>query len=134
MIQHINDRLNKWAAWVATGRKVVGLGYPSQAPYMRLTPSSNSLRAPIENEEAWEIEQAIQRLDRQLRDAVEQYYLRAGTAETHAKALCICRDTLYVRIHSAHNAIMEWLQVGDEDVPVKNVFTSSDTLCTKQVR
>jgi DNA-directed RNA polymerase specialized sigma24 family protein len=119
MILHINDKINKWAAWVASGRKVVGLGYPSQAPYMRFTPSSHSLRDPIENEEAWEIEKAIHRLDQQHRDAVEQFYLRAGTAETHAKALHICRDTLYARIHSAHIRIMEWLQVGDEDMEQK---------------
>lgn len=116
MILHINAKLKVWADWVAGGRKVVGLGYPSQVSFMRLTPSSTSLRAPIENEEALEIEQAVHRLDRQLRDVVEQFYLRAGTPDSHAKALCICRDTLYVRLHTAHSRILEWLQVGDEEI------------------
>lgn len=134
MILHINAKLNCWADWVAGGRKVVGLGYPSQCAFMRLTPNSGTLRAPIENETAWEIEQAVHRLDARLRDVVEQFYLRAGTADSHAKALCICRDTMYVRLHDAHVRIMEWLQVGDDDVLQKNSLTDSDTFATKHIR
>jgi hypothetical protein len=134
MILHINSKLNCWAEWVASGRKVVGLGYPSQCAFMRLTPNGGTLRAPIENEQAWEIEQAIHRLDRQLRDVVDQFYLRAGTAETHAKALNICKDTLYVRLHASHVRIMEWLQVGDEEADVKKVLTSSDAFTINAIR
>lgn len=130
MILHINDRLNVWAAWVASGRKIVGLGYPSQCAFQRLTPTSTSLHAPLENEQAWEIEQSVHRLDSHLRDVVEQFYLRAGTAESHAKALRICRDTLYVRLHMAHTRIMEWLQVGDEE---NECLTRSDTFATKRI-
>ena len=134
MIPFINAKLNVWADWVVTGRKVVGLGYPSQCAFTRLTPSSTGWRSPIENEEAWEVEQAVHRLDAKLRDVVEQFYLRAGTAESHAKALSICRDTLYVRIHQAHVRIMEWLQVGDEDESITNRLTASDTLSIKALR
>lgn len=133
MIQHINDRLNVWADWVASGRKVVGLGYPSQVAFVRLTPSSAGLRAPIENEQAWEMEQAVHRLDCNLRAVVDQFYLRAGSAESHARALHICRDTLYVRLHMAHTRIMEWLQVGDEEFE-SECLTRSDSFATKQVR
>lgn len=131
MILHINAKLNVWADWVARGRKVVGLGYPSQVAFLRLTPSSASLRAPIENEQAWQIDQAVRRLDANLRDVVDQFYLRAGTAESHAKALRICRDTMYVRLHMAHTRIMEWLQVGDDE---ENCLTRSDTSAIKQLR
>jgi DNA-directed RNA polymerase specialized sigma24 family protein len=134
MILYINAKLNTWSDWVASGRKVVGLGYPSQVAFMRLTPSSNSLREPILNEEAWEIEQAVQRLDAQLREVVDQFYLHAGTAESHAKALHICRDTLYSRLHAAHLRIMDWLQVGDDEYVQKKFLTCSDTLATKHVR
>lgn len=133
MILHINAKLNTWAQWVATGRKVIGLGYPGQSAFTRLTPSSGSLRAPIENEIAWEVEQAIHRLDQPLRDTVEQFYLRAGTAETHAKALHICRDTLYVRIHNAHIRIMEWLQMGDDDCLPNTCLTHSDRIHIKRI-
>jgi DNA-directed RNA polymerase specialized sigma24 family protein len=131
MILHINSKLNMWADWVTTGRKVVGLGYPSQVAFMRLTPCSNRLRAPIENETAWEIERAIHQLTPCLRDTIHQFYLQAGTVDTHAKALGIHRDTVYTRIHCAHLRIMEWLQVGDED---KNHLTQSDAFATKHVR
>lgn len=129
MILHINAKLNMWADWVASGRKVVGLGYPSQVAFTRLTPCSTSLRAPIENEQAWEIEQAVHRLDSQLRDVVEQFYLRAGTAESHAKALCICKVTMYARLHMAHTRIMEWMQVGDDE----ECLTRLNTFGTKQL-
>lgn len=134
MILHINAKLNVWADWVAGGRKVGGLGYPSKVSFMRLTPGDGSLRSPIENETAWEIEQAVHRLDQQLRDVVDQFYLCAGTADTHAKELRICRDTLYVRLHAAHVRIMEWIQVGDEERNEKMRLTSSDTLATKRIR
>lgn len=131
MILHINDKLNVWAAWVATGRKVRGLGYPSQVAFMRLTPSSHSLQAPIMNDEACEIDAAVCALEHQLREVIDQFYLHAGTAETHAKALRICRDTLYVRLHQAHVRIMERLQIGDDD---SEGLTRSDTYAIKHVR
>ncbi len=134
MILHINEKLNVWADWVATGRRVRGLGYPSQVAFMRLTPSSNTLRMPVENETAWEIERAVHALDRQLREVVEQFYLRAGTAETHAKALRICRDTLYVRLHNAHVKIMEAMQLADDLAELKKCLTASDRIATKHVR
>lgn len=47
MILHINDKLNMWSEWVARGRRVHGLGYPSQVAFMRLTPCSNHCAAPM---------------------------------------------------------------------------------------
>ncbi len=114
MIRHINDKLNLWAEWVSSGRRVHGLGYPSQCAFSRLTPSASGWHSPIINTEACEIDRGVCRLDRPLRDVVEQFYLRAGTAESHAKDLRICRDTLYARLHMAHVRIMDYLQVGDE--------------------
>lgn len=131
MILHINDKLNTWADWVATGRRVQGLGYPSQVAFMRLTQSSKTIRAPVENETAWEIERAVHALDRQLREVVEQFYLRAGTAETHAKALRICVKTLYNRLHQAHVSIMCHLHGMDDR---KEVLTNLQCLATKHVR
>jgi DNA-directed RNA polymerase specialized sigma24 family protein len=130
MIPHINDRLNDWASWVASGRKVVGLGYPSQCAFQRLTPSGSNLRAPIENEYAWEIERAVHDLDANLRDVVEQFYLHAGTVDSQAKALRICRDTLYVRLHMAHTKIMDWLQCADDD---RGRLTASDRFATNRL-
>lgn len=130
MILHINAKLNIWAGWVASGRKVVGLGYPSQCAFTRVG-IPGALRDPSVNEQAWEIEQAVHRLDDNLRAVVEQFYLRAGTADSHAKELRICRDTMYVRLHMAHTRIMEWMQVGDDDEQFR--LTRSDTFGTKQL-
>jgi len=129
MISHINDKLNIWARWVVGGRKVGGLGYPSQCAFTRVGMPS-APRDPTMNEQAWEIEQAVHRLDASLRDVIEQFYLRAGTAESHARDLHICRDTLYVRLHMAHTRIMEWMQVGDDEI---ECLTRSDTFGTKQL-
>ena len=65
------------------------------------------------NEEAWEVEGAVHKLDKQLQETIYQFYLHAGPADTHAKALKICRDTLYARIHAAHIKIMDYLQDDD---------------------
>lgn len=132
MIEYINRRLNDWADWCVKGRRVVGLGYPSGPSFTRLAKPTSAI-TPLPEEECWEIEQAIHRLDGRLKVVVEQFYLRAGTAETHAKALRMCRDTLYVRLHQAHVGIMEWLQVGDDARHEKNVLTASDRICTKSL-
>lgn len=123
MILYINDRLNVWAAWHASGRKVIGLSYPGQCAFSRLTPSAHTNSAPIPDEEAWETEKAIQSLDATLRELIHEVYLKPGTMETHAKSLHICAKTMYNKLHSAHIKIMEWLQVGDEDVVQKDCFT-----------
>jgi hypothetical protein len=116
MIVYINDRLNVWSAWHASGRKVIGLSYPGQCAFSRLTPSARSNSAPIVDEEAWDTEKAIQSLDNVLKELIYEVYLKPGTMETHAKALHVCTKTMYNKLHIAHLNIMEWLQVGDDDM------------------
>lgn len=132
MIEYINRRLNDWADWCIKGRRVVGLGYPSRASFYRLARPPNAI-TPLPEEDCWQIEQAVHRLDARHKAVIEQFYLHTGTVETHAKALRVCRDTLYVRLHRAHVSIMEWLQVGDEDFSDKRVLTASDRTCTKSI-
>lgn len=135
MIEYINRRLNTWADWCINGRKIIGLGYPSQCAFSRMTPPSpdRTLLTPVACEEAWEIEQAISRLEPRQRDLVRQFYLHTGTAETHAKALRMHRDTLYARLHRSHISIMEWLQVGDDEKIADRGLTRSDTFGKKQL-
>ena len=116
MILYINDRLNVWAAWHASGRKVIGLSYPGQCAFSRLTPSAHTNSAPIPDEEAWETEKAIQSLDATLRDLILEIYTKSGTMEAHAQSLHIGQTCLYDRLHKAHIRIMEWLQVGDDEL------------------
>ena len=134
MIVYINDRLNVWAAWHSSGRKVIGLSYPGQCAFSRLTPSAQSNSAPIVDEEAWDTEKAIQSLDAALKELVYEIYLKPGTMESHAKAMHIHRDTMYVKLHSAHIKIMEWLQIGDDEPLVQKYhFTNSDTFDKKHI-
>lgn len=132
MIPFINDKLQMWAEWVVTGRKVVGLGYPSKCAFSRLTPCSSGWQSPIVNDEACMIDRGVTGLDTHLRDVVEQFYLRAGTADTHAKALRICRDTLYTRLHQSHVKIMDWMH--DCEGGYEKRLTRSDSFATKHIR
>lgn len=112
MIEYINRRLNDWADWCASGRRVVGLGYPGQTAFCRLVKVDGTATAPVLPEQCWEIEKAVHLLDARNRAVIEQFYLHAGTVESHAKALGMCRDTLYARLHKSHVCIMEYLQDG----------------------
>lgn len=114
MILYINDRLNMWADWRGMGRPIAGLGYPSQCAFSRLTPSRGEPCQPIINEEAVELDAAVCALAPNLKAVVLQFYLHAGTAETHAHELQCSTTSLYSRLHAAHVQIMEYLQVGPE--------------------
>lgn len=115
MIIYINDRLYQWADWCSRGRPVRMLGHPSRASFLLGQPSDMSLREPVPDEDCWEIERAVHRLDPLLRAVVDQFYRRAGTAETHAKALRCCTKTMYTRLHMAHVSIMDWLHSGEDE-------------------
>lgn len=108
MIDRINQRLLAWADWVALGRRITGLGYPSRSAFYS-TPSGGGLMSPVMAEDCMLTERAVSALDPILRAAVMQFYLRAGTAETHAKALRVCVKTLYNRLHRAHERVESFL-------------------------
>lgn len=118
MITYINERLNQWVEWRLSGRHIKGLGYPSCANFYRLAPlPTDRVVVPIPNEACYEIDQAVCWLKKhhsKLFEVVMQFYDHAGTAESHAKALKISRDTLYARLHRAHVLIMEYLQDVEE--------------------
>lgn len=109
MIDYIHTRMLTWADWVARGRRITGLGYPTRSAFYN-TPSGGGLMTPIVDEHAWLLEKAIQALDPYLRETVAQFYLHAGTVDTHAKVLRCSRDTVYARLHRAHQRIDAWLQ------------------------
>lgn len=104
MIPYINDRLNQWALWVATGRKVPGLGYPSVVAFSRTIGAGHG--DPEFNENAWETDQAWRALPDELRDLVALFYTRVETVESIAGKHGCSRDTIYVRLHTAHNHIL----------------------------
>lgn len=106
MILYVNTRLNGWAEWVASGKRVVGLGYPSQCSYTRLSGRSDCVGSPEFDEDAWEMEQAVQRLPADLKQLVIVFYLETSSGEQKAKRLHCHRDTMYSRLNRAHNELL----------------------------
>lgn len=104
MIPHINDRLNQWARWVATGRKVRGLGYPSVVAFARTIGGGHG--DPGFDESSWEVDQAYRALPAEQRDLVALFYTRVETVESIARKQGCSRDTIYVRLHTAHCHIL----------------------------
>lgn len=109
MIEYINRRLVSWADWVALGRRIGGLGYPTRSAFYN-TPGGGGLMGPVIAEDCILTEKAVHALEPTLRDVVMQFYLRAGTAESHARALQCCSATLYKRLHTAHQRVETFLR------------------------
>lgn len=107
---YINTRLNQWAQWVQA-RASGALGYPSRCAFVRLAAERDpSSRLPMGvDEQAWEIERAVQELQPELKQCINEFYCRIGTAEQKAK-YCKCTvKTLYNRLDRAHNRILDLL-------------------------
>ena len=116
MIDYINNRLVSWANWAT--KRDEGCGYPRQSHYTKLVHSHGVGSIEEINEEAMEIETAVLALrnDRQeLHAVIMEFYRKTGSAEYKARALHICRDTLYARLHQAHIWIMNWMQDKDAE-------------------
>ena len=107
MIEHINTRCNHWAQWLRT-KSDNGLGFPRQAAFLNVPGGGQGWRTPA-NEAAWEIHQAVNALNDELKQAVWVFYLGRCTMDQKARDCRCHRDTLYSRIHTAHLRIMEWL-------------------------
>lgn len=126
MILYINEKLNQWGLWCLTGRDKVG--YPKRAAFMRLVPSAGKGNVTICDDEAMQVNRAVQRLDCELRLVVDLFYIkmRSCDAGTIAKALRCHRDTVYTRLHRAHVVVMSEIQ--DEEL-----LTGSDSFGKKQL-
>ncbi|QBC44454.1 hypothetical protein [Iodobacter fluviatilis] len=118
MIQYIDGQLSNWARWQAR-RDDMGVGYV-QSQLSRLDAVQDKRFAGIplhvSDEDMHELTQIIAFLPEELRQAVQECYLTAGTAIQHAQACGCSRDTYYSRLHRAHVITMEALQVGWREV------------------
>jgi len=104
MITYVNNRLNQWARWIATGRKVRGLGYPSCISWARTPGSGNG--SPEFDEDAYSTDQAVRALPAELKHLVEQFYTRIETVDSLSRTLGCSRDTVYSRLHQAHQHML----------------------------
>lgn len=126
MILYINEKLNQWGLWCASAREQVG--YPKRAAFMRLVPSSGASTVTICDDEAMQVNRAVQRLDRELRQVVDLFYIRMRSCDVGsiARVLKCHRDTVYSRLHRAHVLVMD--AIHDEEL-----LTGSDRFCKKQL-
>lgn len=118
MIQYIDGQLSSWARWQAR-RDDMGVGY-MQSQLSRLGAVQDQRFAGIplhvSDEDMHELTQIVAFMPEELRQAVQECYLTAGTAIQHAQACGCSRDTYYSRLHRAHLITMEALQVGWQEV------------------
>lgn len=110
MIAYIHQRLVQWGDWVVRGRNEGRNGYPGQAAFARLMPSSEaSAWSPLLDVEAEEVDQCVRRLEAPRRDLVIRYYTRTITSVMLARELGCCEKTLFNRMTIAHNEILGML-------------------------
>lgn len=126
MILYINEKLNQWGLWCLSGRARVG--YPKRAAFMRLVPSSGANSVTICDDEAMQVNRAVQKLDRELRRVVDLFYIRMRSCDVGsiARVLKCHRDTIYARLHRAHVVVMDALH---DD----GLLTGSDSFGKKQL-
>lgn len=124
MILYINEKLNQWGLWCLSGREQIG--YPKRAAFMRLVPSASAREVTVCDEEAMQINRAVQRLDAELRLVVDLFYIRMRSCDAGsvARVLKCHRDTVYARLHRAHLVVMD--AIHDEEL-----LTGSDSFCKK---
>ncbi len=105
MIPYINHLLDQWGLWTAGGKD--RLGYPRKAAFVQAVGGEPA--SAICDDEAMQVNRAVQSLDGQLRAVVVAFYVRMRSCdgETIARSFGCCRDTLYARLHRAHLRVMD---------------------------
>lgn len=109
MIEHINERLVRWADWAAGGRRAAGLGFsPCTLARWEVTCSLRPVD-PGYDDEAAATDKAVSLLPSELHQVVVAFYLKPGTAKQKARECGMHRDTMYDRLHHAHQRIEQLL-------------------------
>ena len=111
MIQYVNHLLNQWGIWCISGREK--LGYPRQAAFLNGQPHpSGGTVLVVCDEEAMQINRAVQALDRDLRKTVEFFYIKMRSCDqvTIGKALGISDRALRDRLDRAQIKVMYCIQ------------------------
>lgn len=109
MIPYIDAQLQRWAAWLKSGR--TRLGYPGRSAFVAAMGGGRSSVPMIPDDEAMSIGSAVNALEPRLKSVVDCYYrtMTGCTVEQMANELGIHRDTVYDRIDTAHQRIQLFL-------------------------
>ena len=116
-IEWVHLRLDRWALWVARGKRGGGVG-SGLHPMWRDMPRDDQAAAqptvPLSDDECWQTDQSIMalgRIDPALAETVACYYLRGSMAARDQ--MRISQATLSQRLDRAHRRFAgEWAKVG----------------------
>ena len=114
MIQYVNWRLISWAKWKLSNRQTLEnmLGVKSSWPSLLGRAESTETVAqhgsvvPTNDLECYETDQAVMVLPLKLKETVVAFYTRKGTTQELAAMLGVNQDTVFERIHRAHQHIL----------------------------
>lgn len=117
VIQHIHQRLNEWAVWLAK-RSDGGTGYRSSSLNAAMAAACQEFPAAAQHAQICEqdvmtVETAVRRkLTPSARRVIDVMYLGRGTVAQKARDLGCHRDTFYAWLHNAHVELAEVLGGG----------------------
>ena len=104
---HVEMKLLVWGEW-AVRRASAGLGYAASS--LSITPGGGVPDLPRGVVESMlEMDSCVSALAKEHRAFVEQVYCHAGTPESHAAKLGVCRQTFYNRRAVIHSIIGMYL-------------------------
>ena len=110
MIEHINERLMRWADWAANGHRAHGLWYSPCTLRNLMVHRSPTVQIDVDyDEEASETDKAVTALPSELKAVVVVYYLKPGPNSLKAKEMHCCVATLFNRLHDAQRCLDEHL-------------------------
>lgn len=112
-IERIDRQLENWARW-RLERDARTVGFPRRNILAMFWQPPRHREAvaiiPIDEAEAWTMEQCVQRLAPVLRKTVVQCYLTTGSVADDAMALGCATSTVHMRIEQAHRLLQEMLR------------------------
>lgn len=115
MIDHMHQRLLRWADWSALGKRAAGLWF-ARCSLAVWHASSEALLPDVRlDEEASDTDRAVTQLPDDLRDAVRAMYLGRGTVEQRARDCNCHKDTLYSRVARAQQRMIGILDAVKRD-------------------
>lgn len=106
MIDHMHQRLLRWADWSALGKRAAGLWF-ARCSLADWGESGEALLPDVKlDEEASDTDRAVTQLPDDLRAAVRAMYLGRGTVEQRARDCRCHKNTLYNRVARAHGRLV----------------------------
>ncbi|TAK97056.1 MAG: hypothetical protein EPO09_04935 [Aquabacterium sp.] len=121
-IEFVEQRLNLWAEWVHRGRSGLGGGMLAMFNGEAIDSGPPTARIPLNEEECWNTEASVLKLEQPLQDTVVLYYL-SGTLAVRSK-LDISDAVLSKRLDKAHRVLSAlWLVAGPVEDQLPRSFT-----------